>query len=164
MSLTSLTQLEGQLSSYTRYSTADRPYGSHKKPTSINANPSRQDTPRLALSFEAKPQLHVYDTSYCIVFTITRVKDDPETRPCIIHWDPITDGFGTDRLTQPGMILLWRQLDGWQPLEVDTHQLPAKPLHPREVCIEDPCFEQLDPGASVSWSADLPSVYLCALN
>ncbi|KAJ5477667.1 hypothetical protein N7530_003176 [Penicillium desertorum] len=140
----SLAQLEEELSSFTRYSAADRP----------------PDTPRLRLSFEAEPQSHVYDTSYRMMFTITREVNDPETRPCIIHWDPVKDGLG-----QSGIILLCREseTDEWQPLQVDPQQLPAKPLHPQEVSIEDPYFKQLDPGDSVSWSVDLPSVYFDAL-
>jgi len=47
--------------------------------------------------------------------------------------------------------------------EFDMHQLAAKSLHSREVSTEDPGFKQLDPGASLSWSKDLPSVYFDAL-
>ncbi|CAG8216978.1 unnamed protein product [Penicillium nalgiovense] len=140
----SLAELE-ELSPFMRYSAADRP----------------PDTPRLALFFEAEPQSHICDTSYHIIFTITREENDPETRPCIIHWDPVADGLG-----QSGMILLCREseTDEWQPLQVDPQQLPARSLHPHEVSIEDPCFKQLDPGDSVSWSVDLPSVYFDALS
>ena len=46
-----------------------------------------------------------------------------------------------------------------QPFQVDPEQLREKPLHPREVNTSDPCFKQLDPGVSVSWEVDLPSVY-----
>lgn len=74
------------------------------------------------------------------------------------YWDTVTDGFG-----QSGIILLWHQSGGWEPLEFDTHQLPAKSLHSQEVSTEDRGFKQIDPGASLSWSEDLPFIYFDAL-
>ncbi|GFF51533.1 conserved hypothetical protein [Aspergillus udagawae] len=133
----------GQLSSFVRSSDADTSFG----------------TPRLTLTLEGgKSFLDLYDdTSYPLVIRITRDEDDPQTQPCIIHWDPIEDAFG-----QPGIMLVRSNHDFTEdlgPVQVDSNQLRAKSLHPRKVSQSDPCFKQLYPGSSVSWELDLPSVY-----
>lgn len=92
-----------------------------------------------------------------ITITITRDADDPQRQPCIIHWDPIEDGF-----CQPGIMLFRSNLPyttKLQPIQADLEQLRAKSFHPREVNTSDPCFRQLNPGISVSWEVALPSVY-----
>lgn len=121
------------------------------------AKKNRPGTPRLTLSFESKDQLHADDDDYRIMFTITREADDPEIRPCIIHWDPIEDGFG-----QSSMVMHCHPARGFEAPEIDLRKLPTKSLHSREVSTEDPCFKQLEPGTSVSWSAALPPVYFNA--
>ncbi|KAJ5493951.1 hypothetical protein N7463_010038 [Penicillium fimorum] len=132
----------GQFSLFVRYSAADRPSGS----------------PRLTLSLQASLDLDInVEARYFITITVTRDADDPQRQPCIIHWDPIEDGFG-----QPGIMLLrsnYPYTNKLQPLQPDLEQLRAKSLHPREVNTSDPCFKQLNPGASVSWEVTLPSVY-----
>ncbi|OOQ83238.1 hypothetical protein PEBR_36114 [Penicillium brasilianum] len=132
------------ISSYLRYSAADR----------------RSGCPRLSLTLDAKPSIDLeVDTSYPITFTITREADDPERRPCIFHWDPIEDGFG-----QPGF-MLFRQIPvgnpnfGWQPVSINPSESLAKSIQPREVLTSDPCIKELLPGASVSWEVSLPTVY-----
>ncbi|KAF7184721.1 hypothetical protein CNMCM7691_006144 [Aspergillus felis] len=131
-----------KLSSFIRYSGPDVPLG----------------TPRLTLSLKAKEYLFLdLATSYPIIFTITRDAYDPQTQPCIIHWDPIEDGFG-----QLGIMLVHSNYDfteDLEPVQVNSNQLRAKSLHPREVSTSDPCFKQLNPGSSVSWEVALPSVY-----
>ncbi|KAJ5951189.1 uncharacterized protein N7479_009602 [Penicillium vulpinum] len=132
----------GQFSPFIRYSAADRPSGS----------------PRLTLTLQAKSDLDIEVEARCfITIIITRDADDPQGQPCIIHWDPIEDGFG-----QSGMMLLqynYPHTNELQHLQPDLEQLPAKSLHPREVNTSDPCFKELNPGASVSWEVALPSVY-----
>jgi hypothetical protein len=131
-----------------------------------NKNPStklsRSGSPRLTLTLEAKPDLDIdVEARYPITITITRDADDPQRQPCIIHWDPIEDGFG-----QPGIMLLrsnYPYTNKLQPLQVDPEQLRAKSLHPREVNTSDPCFKQLNPGVSISWEVILPSVYFDSL-
>ncbi|OQD97709.1 hypothetical protein PENSOL_c011G04272 [Penicillium solitum] len=51
---------------------------------------------------------------YDALFTITRAADDPHTRPCIIHWNPVEDGCG-----QSGMKLLFHGEEGLQLKELD---------------------------------------------
>lgn len=126
---------------------------SHKK-TKL----SRSGSPRLTLTFEAKPDLDInVQAWYPITFTITRDADDIQRQPCIIHWDPIEDGFG-----QPGIMLLRYNCpftNDLQPVQINSEQLQAKPLRPREIFTSEPCFKQLNPGVSVSWEVTLPSVY-----
>ncbi|KAJ5162928.1 uncharacterized protein N7500_004758 [Penicillium coprophilum] len=110
----------------------------------------RTDPTSSSLDIEVK-------TQFSFNITITRDVDDPQRQPCIIHWDPIEDGFG-----QPGMLLLrynYPHSSDLQRLQPDLEQLGAKSLHPREVNTSDPCFRQLNPGDSVSWEVTLPSVY-----
>ncbi|GFF25737.1 conserved hypothetical protein [Aspergillus udagawae] len=136
----------GQLSSFVRSSDADTSFA----------------TPRLTLTLEGKSYVDpYYDTSYSLIIRITRDEDDPHTQPCIIHWDPIEDAFG-----QPGIMLVRSNHDFTEdlgPVQVDSNQLRAKSLHPRNVSQSDPCFKQLYPGTSVSWELDLPSVYFNSL-
>ncbi|KAH3451555.1 hypothetical protein KXX05_008894 [Aspergillus fumigatus] len=90
-----------------------------------------------------------------------RDEDDPQTQPCIIRWDPMTDAFG-----QPGIMLVRSNRDfteDLQPVQVDSSHLRAKSVHPREVSTTDPGFKELYPGSSVSWELDLPSVYFNSL-
>ncbi|CAG8224586.1 unnamed protein product [Penicillium salamii] len=132
----------GQFSPFVKYSDADRPSGS----------------PCLILNLEAKRDLEIEIEARCsITITITRDADDPERQPCIIHWDPIEDGFG-----QPGIMLLRSNFPYTakpQPLQANLERLRAKSSHPREVNTSDPCFKQLSPGISVSWEVALPSFY-----
>ncbi|KAJ5857519.1 hypothetical protein N7455_008413 [Penicillium solitum] len=132
--------MDEKLTSLTRYSAADRQSGS----------------PRLTLTFEAKPELDpVYTDSYSLTFKITRDSDDPQKEPCIIHWDPVEDGF-----SQSGIIILHHESnEELRPIQVEPSQLPAKQFHPRDVPASDPCFKQLTPGDTVSWEMALPSVY-----
>jgi hypothetical protein len=122
----------------------------------------RASVPRLTLTLEGKSSLDpCFDTSYHLSITITRDEDDPQTQPCIIHWDPIEDVFG-----QLGIMLVRSNGDFTEdlgPVLVDSNQLRAKPLHPREVSQSDPCFKELYPGSSVSWELDLPPVYFDSL-
>jgi hypothetical protein len=83
------------ISSYLRYSAADRRYYARWKHVQLKANLNSPECPCLCLTFDAKPSIDLeVDTSYAITFTITRKADDPERRPCIFHWDPIEHGFG----------------------------------------------------------------------
>jgi hypothetical protein len=126
------------------------------------AKPNRWETPRLTLTLKGKSCLDPgFDTSYSLIITITRDEDDPQTQPCIIHWDPIEDAFG-----QPGIMLVHSRYsfaEDLGPVQIDSNQLRVKSLHPREVSQSDPCFKQLYPGSSVSWELDLPSVYFDSL-
>lgn len=90
-----------------------------------------------------------------MTFKITRDSDDPQREPCIIHWDPVEDGFG-----QSGIMILHHESNEIQPIQVEPGQLSAKQLHPRGVSASDPCFQQLTPGDTVSWEVVLPSIYL----
>ncbi|CAI7606598.1 unnamed protein product [Penicillium discolor] len=132
--------MDEKLSSLTRYSTIDRQSGS----------------PRLTLTFEAKPELDpVYTDYYSLTFKITRDSDDPQKEPCIIHWDPVEDGF-----SQSGIIILHHESnEELRPIQAEPSQLPAKQFHPRDVPASDPCLKQLTPGDTVSWEMALPSVY-----
>jgi hypothetical protein len=85
-------------------------------------------------------------------FILTRDADDPQRQPCIIHLDPVEDGFGR------GILLHYREPNELRPFQLHPDQLPAKPLA-REVSASDPCSKQLSPGDSVSWELHLPSVY-----
>lgn len=91
---------------------------------------------------------------YDVLFTIMRAADDPHTRPCIIHWNPVEDGCG-----QSGMKLLLHGEECLQLKELDPEKLPTKLLIPREVPTSDPYFKELVPGSSVSWKAPLPAVH-----
>lgn len=53
--------------------------------------------------------------------------------------------------------MLHNETNSWQPMQVNNDQL--EPLCLKEVSTTDPCFKQLAPGDSVSWYANLPSVY-----
>ncbi|KAF4253498.1 hypothetical protein CNMCM8812_001542 [Aspergillus fumigatus] len=136
----------GQLSSFVRSSAADKPF----------------ETPRLTLTLEGESCIDLSsDTSYPLIIKIMRDEDDPQTQPCIIRWDPMTDAFG-----QPGIMLVRSNRDfteDLQPVQVDSSHLRAKSVHPREVSRSDPCFKELYPGSSVSWELDLPSVYFNSL-
>lgn len=150
-------QMDEKLSSLTRYSTTDRQYDDPpNKLANKQTKPNRSGSPRLTLTFEAKPELDpVYIDSYALTFKITRDSDDPQKKPCIIHWDPVQDGVG-----QSGIIILHHESNTeLRPIQVDPGQLPAKQLHPRDVSASDPCFKQLTPGDTVSWEVVLPSVY-----
>lgn len=91
------------------------------------------------------------DLIYNVVFTITRAVDDPHTRPCVFHWNPVEDGC-----SQSGMILLYH---GDESVEFREAELPTKLLIPQKVTASDPYFKELVPGNSVSWKAPLPAVY-----
>lgn len=95
------------------------------KKTSTETN--RSGSPRLTLTIKAKPDLDIdVDARYPITFPITRDVDDPENQACIIHWDPIEDGFG-----QRGVTLLrynYPHTNKLRTLQVDPGQLPAKAL------------------------------------
>ncbi|KAJ5308779.1 hypothetical protein N7508_004158 [Penicillium antarcticum] len=118
-----------QLSSYAKYSSADRSF----------------EAPRLTLTFQVRPR---YDLDYKpwdeICFVITRAADDPQKQTCIIHWDPIEDGFNS------GDILLLRHEAG-QLRPVPSNQPCTKSIHPRQVSVSNKCFKQLDPGDRVDW-------------
>lgn len=105
-----------------------------------------------------KPDLDInVQAWYPITFTITRDADDIQRQPCIVHWDPIEDGFG-----QPGIMLFrynYPFTNDLQPVQVDLEQLRAKPFHPRKISTSNSCFKELNPGASVFWEVALPSVY-----
>ncbi|KAJ5800860.1 uncharacterized protein N7518_002928 [Penicillium psychrosexuale] len=76
------------------------------------------DTPHLTLKIEgdSTADVGVDDPIYNILFTITRAADNPQTRPCIIHWNPLEDGCGPS-----GTILLYHQTDSH-----GTHSLELK--------------------------------------
>ncbi|KAJ5192882.1 hypothetical protein N7449_009024 [Penicillium cf. viridicatum] len=123
--------MDKKLLSLMRYSTIDRQSGS----------------PRLTLTLEAKSELDpVYRDSYSLTFKIARDSDDPQKEPCVIHWDPVEDGFG-----QSGIIILHHESnEELRPIQLELGQLPAKQLHPRDVSASDPCFKQLTPDDTVS--------------
>jgi hypothetical protein len=143
---------------FMRYFVAGSPYDAHWQALQQKAQQNGFRTPSLSLTFEGAPSLALdSQTSYPITITITRDADDPLTQPCIIHWDPIEDGFG-----QQGIKLLrsnYSFTEDLEPVQVDSTQLPAKPVHPKIVSAADPCFKELYPGCSVSWELILPSVY-----
>lgn len=109
----------------------------------------------MKFSFESNSEFDWDEgTYYNIIFTITRDAEDPQRKPCVIHWDPIEDGYGLQ-----GLMLFERRWYGVEPIELDPACLPVKLLHPRRVSAADPCFKQLEPGTSVSWSVDMPRAY-----
>ncbi|KAJ5382536.1 hypothetical protein N7517_000447 [Penicillium concentricum] len=91
---------------------------------------------------------------YSVPFTITRAADDPQTRPCIIHWNPIEDGF-----SQSCSMLLCHEPHVLRHNVADPEKLPRH-LTPRKVTASDPYFKELVPGSNISWSSSLPAVYL----
>ncbi|KAJ5890071.1 hypothetical protein N7504_010881 [Penicillium tannophilum] len=59
-------------------------------------------------------------------------------------------------------MLLRKNYPSWhdlRPVHIDPEQLQANRFHSQELSTTDPCFKQLNPGASVSWEATLPSFY-----
>ncbi|KGO39836.1 hypothetical protein PEX1_003390 [Penicillium expansum] len=115
------------------------------------------DTPHLSLTIrgDSSVDLLADDLIYNVVFTITRAADDPHTRPCIIHWNPIEDGCN-----QSGMILLYHGEGSVEFREVDPEELPTKLLIPRQVTASDPYFRELVPGSRVFCKVPLPAAYL----
>ncbi|CAG7938181.1 unnamed protein product [Penicillium salamii] len=115
------------------------------------------DTPQLTLRIEGEPTVDVWvdEPSYSVLFTITRSAEDPQTKPCIIYWDPTEDGFSPS-----GSMLILHTLHGLRPVVTDPEKLPTRNLIPQKVTPSDPHFKELVPGSSVSWRSSLPAVYL----
>ncbi|KAL2696490.1 hypothetical protein AAEP93_002904 [Penicillium crustosum] len=113
------------------------------------------DTPYLTLMIEGDSSVNVLadELIYDVLFTITRAADDPHTRPCTVHWNPVKDGC-----SQSGMKLFFHGEEGLQLKDLDPEKLPKKLLIPREVTTSDPYFKGLVPGSSVSLKAPLPAV------
>lgn len=128
--------MDEQLSSLVRYSATDRVYDDPQQTSQKETKPNRPGTPRLALTFRTEPEL---DTNvqawHGFPFILTRDADDPQRQSCIIHWDPVEDGFGR------GILLLYREPKELQPFQLGPDQLAAKPLA-REVSASDPCSKQ----------------------
>ncbi|CAG8218914.1 unnamed protein product [Penicillium salamii] len=132
--------MDQQLLPFVKYSDQDR----------------KPDTPHLTVTVQGDPTVDVYDEPiYEVLFTITRAADDQQTRPCILHWNPIEDNFSPS-----GLMLLHRGPDGPSQKEVDPEKLPTRHLIPRKVTASDPDFKELVPGTSISWKARLPAVHL----
>ncbi|CDM31822.1 hypothetical protein DTO013E5_1934 [Penicillium roqueforti] len=88
------------------------------------------DTLHLTLKIEgdSTADVGVDDPIYKIPFTITQAADDPQTRPCIIHWNPLEDSCGPS-----GTILLYHQTDSH-----GTHSLELKEVEDPKTAYKAP--------------------------
>jgi hypothetical protein len=87
--------MDEQLSSLMRYSATDRVYDDPQQTSQKETKPNRPGTPRLTLTFKTEPELDIHVQAWHgFSFILTRDVDDPQRQACIIHLDPVEDGFG----------------------------------------------------------------------